>query len=113
MAAIAAADRAADAAATASATPEQAEAAAIAAGTAAREAAMATREAGSAAGEAAGIDAALTPQGFDAARVRAIIDASALSDERKAALAALLDRAAQEDPAALAQALEQIRAALP
>ncbi|GEK70688.1 hypothetical protein [Paracoccus denitrificans] len=93
-AAIAAADRAADAAAAANATPEQAEAAAVAAS------------------EAVGIDAALTPQGFDAGKVRTMIEQSGLSAERKAGLIALLDNAAL-DPAALAQALDQIKAALP
>lgn len=41
-----------------------------------------------------------------------MIDGSSLAPERKAELLALLDRAAL-DPAALAQALEQIKAALP
>ncbi|MFC3569486.1 hypothetical protein ACFOMP_08490, partial [Paracoccus simplex] len=86
--------------------------AAIAAGTAAREAASATREASSAASRAVEIDSALTPQGFDAGKVRAIIDASSLAPARKAELAALLDRAGS-DPAALTRALDQIKAALP
>ena len=53
----------------------------------------------------------LTPEGYDAARVLALIDQAALDPERKASLKLLLDRAAN-DPDLLRSALEQVRAAL-
>lgn len=57
-------------------------------------------------------DPALTLQGFDPARVGALIAASALPEPRKAALDKAL-RASAADPASLPLLLEQIRSELP
>lgn len=67
-----------------------------------------------AAGEhsAARDDPALTPDGFDLDRVKALIAQSTLSDAQKATLTSLADSAAG-NPALRRAALEQIRASLP
>ncbi|RDW12779.1 hypothetical protein DIE28_11870, partial [Paracoccus thiocyanatus] len=72
----------------------------------------ATRAAGTATSEAVEIDSALTPQGFDAEKLGAMIADAKLSPQRKAELAALLDQAAR-NPAARAAALARIKASLP
>lgn len=64
-----------------------------------------------AADDASDMGVLLTPEGYDAARVLALIDQAALDPERKAGLKLLLDRAAN-DPDLLRSALEQVRAAL-
>jgi len=55
--------------------------------------------------------AALDPANFDAAKVAALIDASALDDATKTALKAGVDAAAA-DPAKLGEALAAVKAAL-
>ncbi|MBY0135421.1 hypothetical protein H7K23_05025, partial [Paracoccus yeei] len=67
---------------------------------------------GAAASQAVRIEAALTPEGFDPARLREIVAASALPEARKAELAARIDAAAA-DPAAVPALLDQIKTALP
>ncbi|HMM10262.1 MAG TPA: hypothetical protein PKA35_14275 [Paracoccus solventivorans] len=115
-AAIEAAAAAADAAAQAEAgaetgTPDTAAAATEAASDAAREAADAAAEAASASRTAVEIDRLLTPEGFNAAEVEALIDSSSLDpaqrDSLKAAVAASASR-----PPLLRAPLEQARALL-
>lgn len=111
-AALDAADRAADAAAQAAGTlPAQGTAPLADAAAAAQDAADATRAAADAAQTAAQIEAALPPEGFDLARVQAIIDGAAIPEAQKATLRTLVERS-QSNPALLTSALEQVRAVM-
>lgn len=117
-----AADAAADAAEIAADAAAQATAAAPTS-QAAREAQIAAEQAIAAADRAAdaaapvrqetpeSIAALLTPEGYDPARVAALIDGSALSEDRKAVLKALLN-SASVSPEQLRAALDQVRAAI-
>jgi len=91
--------------------PAETEAATAAAGDAAARAAEATDRAATAAEQAAEIEAALTPEGFDKAKVLGMIEASRLDAAQKRNLGTLIESVG-DDPALLGSALEQVRAAL-
>ena len=81
------------------------------AGEAALDAADATTRAGDAAQRAAEIQSLLTPEGFDAERLSALIDESDLPASQKADLQELVSTAS-EGPAPRDAALEDLREAL-
>jgi Tfp pilus assembly protein PilE len=100
---------AAEAAAKAEAEKAAAEKAAADAAAAAAAAQPAATAAPAAGGD--GLDAAMTTEGFDAARVLAAIEASNLDEMRKTTLRTLVE-GARNNPALIEAAMTQVRAAL-
>lgn len=105
--------RAADAATESAATGNDAVArnASEAATDAARQAADASQTAAAATTTTAEIATLLTPEGFDRARVDALIDSSSIADAQKTTLKAVI-ASAEGNPAILQAALDQVRAVL-